>query len=85
MCKEDGRETTRMWRVQSRGKNTVIIFDSADCPTVIGSREMSTEASKIDHAISYLVCTDGTSLPHPPFSTLAFLNRYTVNKTNLVR
>ena len=74
-----------MWRVQSRGKNTVFIFDSVDCATVIGRLEMSTEASKIDHAISYLVCRDGTSLPHPPFSPLAFLNKYTANKTNLVR
>jgi len=74
-----------MWRVQSRGKNTVVMFGSADCPTVIGSREMSTEASKIDHAISYLVCRDGTALQHPPFSSLTFLNKYTANKTNLVR
>ena len=85
VCKKNGRETARMWRVQSRGKNTFVIVDSADCPTVIGSLEMSTDASKIDHAISYLVCRDGTSLPHPPFSSLAFLNKYTANKTNLVR
>jgi len=45
VCKKDGRETARMWRVQSGGKNTVVMFDSADCPTVIGSREMSTDAT----------------------------------------
>jgi hypothetical protein len=85
VCKKDGRETARMWRIQSRRKNIVVIFDSADCPTVIGSREMSTEASKIDHAISYILCRDVISLPHPPISSLAFLDKYTANKTNLVR
>jgi hypothetical protein len=74
-----------MWRVQSRGKNNAVIFDSADCSTVIGSREMSTEVSKVDQGLSDLVCRDGISFLRPPFSSLAFLNIYTANKTNLVR